>query len=303
MLAVRERLFHVAHQRRLPAQILDIFVYAAHLRGNVDSLRTVRAALVAARALARLTQLRDGAVVAHEKRAAGFEVVFVDIAFGRGTLVNTLVVVKQNRGNVERVRARHTIFAVVARYRVELHHLVGGALEEVEFLACEHFQRRVGFQVVLQVLHFHHSAQYCQDVRETPRKTERPRRNRTVGLALLELGDDCVGNRRKPAAQQRLHYHDGNLAFFELAVQILRVCVERHDLLGVRPVEIVQLDLTEFHLVRVLFQKRFQRRQSRMRRKAQMADAPVLFLLQQIWENVPALVFVDDDGIFIDVVQ
>ena len=53
----------------------------------------------------------------------------------------------------------------------------------------------------------------------------------------------------------------------------------------------------------MLFQKRFQRGHARVGREAQVADTPVFLLLQQIREDVPALVFVDGDGIFIDVVQ
>ena len=132
-------------------------------------------ALFAADAVVGLAELRDTAVIADEEGAACFAIARVlpagrDVAF-----VQTFVVVQQDGGDVDAVRAGHAIFAVVARDGVELHHRGGGVLQEPELVVGQRFERGVATQVVLQVLHARHAAENSQNIRVTSGKAEGPR--------------------------------------------------------------------------------------------------------------------------------
>ena len=150
-------------------------------------------------------------------------------------------------------------------------------------------------EIVLHLRHVGHTAEdhrHAGDLLHPPKRPGRVGGLRPQRVQLFLRGSGQI--RQLPAAH-RLHDPDGNAVPVQKLTFFLRLLQ--------RPVKIVQLDLTEFHLVRVLFQKRFQRGHARVGREAQVADTPVFLLLQQIREDVPALVFVDGDGIFIDVVQ
>ena len=55
---------------------------AVQLVWNIDALRAVRAALVTADAVTRLSQLRHRAVVAHKERTAGTAIVIIGVIIG-----------------------------------------------------------------------------------------------------------------------------------------------------------------------------------------------------------------------------
>ena len=86
-------------------------VYPLHLRRNVDTLRAVMHALVAAYAMVRLTKTRHTAVVTHKEGTPGFPIVLVLRRSWYITLVDALVVVGEDTRNVQSVRTRHTILA------------------------------------------------------------------------------------------------------------------------------------------------------------------------------------------------
>lgn len=193
---------------------------------------------------------------------------------------------QDNRRYVERIRARHAILAIVARNRVELHHALGRLFEKGEFLARELFEGRIGAEIVLEVLHFHHSAQNRQHPREAAREPERPRRHAHFGLAPLELGNERVRYVGEPAAQERLHYHGGYSALVELPVKVFGIGVAVVYLLGVLPVEIVELDLHEVPLVDVVFGEQVvENPYVAMVREPEVAYAPGLALGEQEFED------------------
>ena len=160
---------------------------------------------------------------------------------------------EQDGRDVEPVGAGHAVFTVVAGDRVELHHQVGGLLQEGELLVRERVERAVGGEIVLQVLHAGHAAQYGQHPGERPRKTEGPRGDAPFGFALLEARHDVVGHVREAPAQQRFHDDGRDAALLQLAVEVLGIGVPLVDLLGVAPVEVVELDLHEIPLVAIVF--------------------------------------------------
>lgn len=134
-------------------------VDSAHLFRDIDTLRTVRATLVAAYAVTCLTQFRHASVIAHEERTASTAEILVLNARRDITLVEALVVMKQNRRNVKSVRTRHAILAVVTRNRVILHHLGCRILQEAEIIGGKCLQRGVSAQIILKMLHACHAAE------------------------------------------------------------------------------------------------------------------------------------------------
>ena len=138
--------------------------------------------------MARLTQFRDTAVISHEKGPACFPVILLLHAFRDVSLIQTFIVMEQNGRNVQTIRAGHTILAVVAGNRVELHHPCSRLLQELEIVLRQRLQGSVGAQVVLQMLHTGHAAQHGMHARQAAGKTERPRSHAHLRLALLEAG-------------------------------------------------------------------------------------------------------------------
>ena len=100
---------------------------------DVDVLWAVRYALSASYAMAGLAKFRYTPVVSHEVCPAGFSVFRIlarsrDVAF-----VEAFVVVQQDGRNVEAVRTRHAVFAVIARDGLETHHDICNMLQESQF--------------------------------------------------------------------------------------------------------------------------------------------------------------------------
>lgn len=140
-----------------------------HLLRDVDALRTVGRTLVAPDTVAGLAELRHAAVVTDKESAAGTAVVLLTAA-GHIPLVDALVVMQQDGGYVYSVRARHTILAVVARDGLILHHQVCRFLQEGKLIVRQGMQRRIGAQVVLQMLHIGHTAEDSQHTGKLPAK-------------------------------------------------------------------------------------------------------------------------------------
>ena len=91
-----------------------------HLVGDLDVLRAMLNTLAATDAVVRLPQFGHGAVVAHEERTAGTTVVGVLGVVGYIPLVDTAVVVREDSGDIDTVRARHAVVALVAGNGIEV---------------------------------------------------------------------------------------------------------------------------------------------------------------------------------------
>ena len=74
------------------------------------------ATLVAPDTMVCLAQLGYATVISHQERTARLAVVLVLLVLGYVTLVDALVVVKQDGRYIDAIGTRHAIFAVVARY-------------------------------------------------------------------------------------------------------------------------------------------------------------------------------------------
>ena len=163
---------------------------------------------------------------------------------------------QQNCRNIYSVRARHTIFTVVARNCVELHHAAGGQLQEFELFFAQRFERAVGFQVVLQMFHACHAAQHGKHARERACKTKSPGGHAYFRLALLEQGYDIVGYVRQTTAQKRFHYNCGYVAFCQFVVKVFRIGVALVYLLCIPPVKVVKLNLNKVPFIFVMLRQK-----------------------------------------------
>lgn len=109
-------------------------VDSGHFGRNVNLLWTVLNTFLTAYAVIGLTQTGHATVVAHKECLTRLAIVFGLSAFGHIALVDTLVVVRKDAGNVEAVGARHAILTVVAGHGGILHHDVGRIVEKLHFL-------------------------------------------------------------------------------------------------------------------------------------------------------------------------
>ena len=123
-------------------QLLHKLIDSCELLRDVDILRAMWITLSAVYAMISLTKRRNRAVVADEVYPAGLLVVLRFLALRYVTLVHALVVVGEDAWDVNTVRTRHTIFAIVARHgRVAHDKVCRFALKPVNLLLCQWFQR------------------------------------------------------------------------------------------------------------------------------------------------------------------
>lgn len=137
-------------------------------------MRTVRVALVASCTMACLAELRYATVITDEEGAASFAIVLIPAAFGYIALVDAAVVMQQNGGNVQSVGTRHAIFAVVARDDRIGKHYLRRIFQQSQFFFRARVEGRIGAEIVLQMFHIRHAAQYRQYFGEAPGKAECP---------------------------------------------------------------------------------------------------------------------------------
>ena len=121
--------------------MLHKIVDTCHLRRNVDLLGAVFHAFLASDAVIGLAELRHAPVVAYEECATGFAIILGLGVFRNVALIDTFVVVQKHSGYIKTVGARHAVFAVVAGHGGELHHYVGGIVEELHFFFGKGLQR------------------------------------------------------------------------------------------------------------------------------------------------------------------
>ena len=156
------------------------------LVGNRYALRTVRHTFATAYAMARLAQFRHTAVVAYEVDATRSSIVAIVAAIDHISFVQALIVVRKNCRNVDAVSTWHTVLTSRARHEREFGKLRSIFFEQSEFFVGAGVERRVGTDVVLQMFHISHAAEYGQHARERAAKTERPRSKAVVGTPALE---------------------------------------------------------------------------------------------------------------------
>ena len=158
----------------LPSEILYVLGNLMQFLRDLDPLRTMLYAGVAADASVCLTQLWYSSVIAYQICSSCFPVVLILYALCHFACVHTFVVVQEDRRDVYSVWAWHTVFAVVARYRRVFLHEISSLIQECQFFFVKRHERRVCLQVVLEMLHICHSAQDAEYSLRSACKAECP---------------------------------------------------------------------------------------------------------------------------------
>ena len=159
-------------------------------------------------------------------------------------------------------------------------HVVGDGEGKGLFLLRERTAGLKGRQIVPHLVRIGHPAEHHFHIRQPLQEPEAPGRGRVVRIHGLPLFL-CIGRQiGQLSAPDRLHHPDGNVPPGQQL--ILFLCL----LEG--PVQIVQLNLAELHVVAADIQTTVQQLHPPVAGKAQMADAALLFLLPEIVQNVPA---------------
>ena len=180
--------------------------------GNINRLRAMRRTLVAPGTMVGLPQFGYTSVISYEKSTACFPIILILAAFRHISFIDTFIVMYQYGRNVNSIRARHAVLAVVARNGRVAQQCLRRLFEEFAVGVGQLVERREGAQVVLQVLHVGHAAQYGQHAGKRSREAEGPRSDALLGAALAEFGGDVVVYVRQASAQQRFHDDGRNAA-------------------------------------------------------------------------------------------
>ena len=207
-------------------------------------------ALSAADTMIGLAVTGDGAVEADEVLATMLAIGRIAHSVWEHILILTSIIMYEDARNVNAVGTGHTILAIVAGDVFEAHNLLRHILLQVFHLFfSQRHQRAVAEQVVLQVLHIGHTAENGQDAFGSACIAEGPGGNAPLGVVLLQLRHQVLGQLDQTATQQRFHDDGRNTAFLQLCIQVAGVGVVLVDFVGIVPVEVVQLYLHEIPLV------------------------------------------------------
>ena len=138
----------------MPSQLLHILTDALHLLMYAYVLRTMRLTLATAYTVVSLPHTRYGTVKAYQVITAQAEITLpllrtlllsrLVIVIRQGIIIAALIIVGEYTRNVNAIRARHTVFTVVARYSVYLHQFLRHlCLQILHLLIRERCQRTV----------------------------------------------------------------------------------------------------------------------------------------------------------------
>ena len=126
----------------IEAHLLCKLVYALHLGRDVYALRAMLVTLSASYAVVCLPQFWDTAVVSYQICAAVLGIFWVFCAtVWHDTLIDALVEVAEDGRDIQTVRTRHAVVALVAWYCLEIVYLVGDGHQQFVLLAGYGFER------------------------------------------------------------------------------------------------------------------------------------------------------------------
>ena len=195
----------------------------------------------------------------------------------------------EDGGNINTIGTRHTVLAVVAGNVFQTHNPVSHVIVQISHLLFrQRLQRTIAQQVVLQVLHIRHSAEYGEHTLRGSCISESPRSHATLRSLLFQLCHEILRKLHQSSAQQRLHNDGRNVAFLQLGIEIAGVNIAAIDFVGIVPVQVVQLYLNKIPMVffmtgHHLVEHRF----LSMERETQVTDTTSFaFLLQEVHDAV-----------------
>lgn len=159
---------------RLSTQLLDISIYAMEHTWNIYALRTVRFALTTTYTMVGLADSRDSAVVAYEVSALQALEILLLVTLGDIPRIYGIIVVAENRRDVDTVRAWHTISTGRARNGRVVLHKIRHLLKERNLLFGKRLEMAESLHVLYQRIHRRHTAQHGENARVRAAETECP---------------------------------------------------------------------------------------------------------------------------------
>ena len=111
-----------------------------HLLGDIDALRTFLHADATIGAMVGLTELGHRTVVTNEEGSTKFPIVRLHGADGHAVFVDAFVEMQKDAGNVDAIRTRHTILAIVAWDERIADKLLSRRIQKVHIVLSEWFQ-------------------------------------------------------------------------------------------------------------------------------------------------------------------
>lgn len=226
-----------------------IFVDAFHLSRNINALGAMALTLSTTNAMICLTQTRNAAVITNEEGTACFFVLRVTHFVAVVIFVDTFVVVLEDARDIDSIRTGHAILAVGAGNERIVDEDLSHVIKHIEFLVGTRIERTISAEVVFEMFHVSHTAKHSKYFGETTRIAESPGSNALRRTHLLHTLCSKFWNLGEAAAEEGLHDNGGNIALLELAEEIFAIGVRRIYLLGMLPIDIIELNLHEIPMI------------------------------------------------------
>ena len=193
--------------------------------------------------------------------------------------------------NVNTIRTRHAIFAVIARHRRIFQHQLCRFFQKLLIILGQRNQRGVCTDIILQMLHIRHTTQHRQHQFRGTGKAKCPRCHTIFRATLFKTRHDMSGHIREASSQQRFHNDRRNIALHQFIIQIIRIHIASRSMF---PIHIIKLYLYKipFHFI-VQGECIIICVYRTVKRESQIADTPRLPLFQQKFHhsviNIPCL--------------
>ena len=150
-------------------------------------------------------------------------------------------------------------------------------MQRVHFRVVQRCVGFVGGDVLRKLLHVGHTRQRHRDLRDGLQKAERPAGDSLVWAQRVQALGILRRERSELAAAQRLHDPDGDVILLQQLDLRFRVLE--------RPVEVVDLKLAELHILAVGFEEALKHIVMPVAGEAEVADAPIALLLDEVVVN------------------
>ena len=147
----------------------------------------MRHTLAAPDTMVSLTQTRHAPVVTHKESLPLFAVFWILLVGRHISLTNHLVIMYEHAGNINAVRARHTVIALITGNILLIVDILRNLQQELILLLGDRLQRRISTYILPQMFHIGHTRQDGKHLLWRSRIAESPRGHTAFGTALLHL--------------------------------------------------------------------------------------------------------------------
>ena len=243
----------------------------------------MRLTLATLDAVVGLTVAGHHAVERYEVLPTMLSVLRVTHTHRQRALVLAFIIMDEDGGDVDAIGTGHAVLTVVAGDILQTDNAVSHlAVQVVLFLFGQRLQRTVAQQVILQVLHIGHAAKHGEHTLWRTGIAEGPRGNGAFRVLLLQFAHQVLRQLYQSPAQQGFHDDGRDTELLEFGVEVAGIDVALINLVGIVPVQVVQLYLHEVPVIFVVTaQHLVEHRFLPVEREAEVADAASLTLLHQ----------------------